>query len=55
MRAVIELRGAGGDCLIVPFSSPKVTSKRKAEGVYEIRGTLGLVTRVPEGTDGVTA
>ncbi|NCE87563.1 hypothetical protein [Pseudomonas sp. Q1] len=49
MRAVIELRGAEGDCLIVPFSSPKVTSKRKAQGVYEIRGTHGLVTLAPEG------
>ena len=50
MRAVIELRGAEGACSVVPFSSQKVTSKRKAEGVYEVRGTLGLIPLAPEGS-----
>ncbi|AZE53547.1 hypothetical protein C4K03_1376 [Pseudomonas synxantha] len=50
MRAVIELRGAEGACTVVPFSSQKVTSKRKAQGVYEVRGTLGLIPLAPEGS-----
>jgi len=50
MRAVIELRGAEGACTVVPFSNQKVTSKRKAQGVYEVRGTLGLIPLAPEGS-----
>lgn len=49
MRAVIELRGADGACWVVPFSSQKVTAKRKAQGIYEVRGTLGLIPLAPEG------
>jgi len=50
MRAVIELSGAEGACTVVPFSNQKVTSKRKAQGVYEVRGTLGLIPLAPEGS-----
>lgn len=50
MRAVVELRGAEGTCTVVPFSSQKVTSKRKAQGVYEVRGTVGLIPLAPEGS-----
>lgn len=50
MRAVIELSGAEGACTVVPFSNQKVTSKRKAQGVYEVRGTLGLIPLSPEGS-----
>lgn len=50
MRAVIELSGVEGACTVVPFSNQKVTSKRKAQGVYEVRGTLGLIPLAPEGS-----
>lgn len=50
MRAVIELRGSEGDCTVVPFSNQKITSKRKAQGVYEVHGTLGLIPLAPEGS-----
>ncbi|MFQ6350939.1 hypothetical protein ACQRBV_03125 [Pseudomonas sp. R11F] len=43
MRAVIELKDGQGICLVTPQSTLKVTSKRTAVGVYEIRGTLGLI------------
>ena len=49
MRAVIELRGAEGACSVMPFAHPKVSSKRKAIGVYEVRGTLGLIPLPPAG------
>lgn len=49
MRAVIELRGAQGACSVMPFAHPKVLSKRKAIGVYEVRGTLGLIPLPPAG------
>lgn len=49
MRAVIELRGAEGVCSVMPFAHPKVSSKRKAIGVYEVRGTLGLIPLPPAG------
>lgn len=50
MRAVIELMGAQGVCTVAPYSNQKVTSKRKAQGVYEIRGTLGLIPLPPDGS-----
>lgn len=50
MRAVIELRGPQGTCSVTPFAHPKVTSRRKAPGVYEVRGTQGLIPLPPEGT-----
>ncbi|MCF5233099.1 MULTISPECIES: hypothetical protein [unclassified Pseudomonas] len=33
----------------MPFAHPKVSSKRKAIGVYEVRGTLGLIPMPPAG------